>query len=133
MCEIPTVPAKAVASHVPVSVRFAYRQEFSAELARDKLGVHRGIVRVTGLYRPAATEPHDQVLSVLAGYLVDAGDGALQLVELDCRCEPMAGGDQHHTQAPRAEEVIGALEQATADAGLESRPGRFVVAAGKSG
>lgn len=109
-------------------VRFDDPGEFLAELARDSTAVLRGIVRVTCEYRRPDWEMPYRELSVLAGYEVAAGDDSLQLIELRHPCGLVWGLAHDRDTTDRAEQTIGLIEQATADAGLEHRPGKLVAA-----
>jgi hypothetical protein len=128
MNEIPLVAAQVTARHTPAVVRFTDPQEFCAELRRDQAAIQRGLVRLTCERASAAPEPFTE-LSLIAGYLVDTGAGALQLIELRRLCGPLWGLDGDRAVLELAERSRATVERALADAGLECRPGRFLPAA----
>lgn len=122
---------EALASRVPATLQFSHPQEFLAELHRDRAWVHRGIVRLTRLYRPVESDPC-QELSVLAGYLVATEGGTWQLVEVRRVCGPIWSLGHDGDTEQLAERTIAELEQAIADLHLECRPGRLIPASSRT-
>ena len=102
------------------SVRIDHPQEFRAELIRDKRRVHRGLVRLT----TEPTPPDNDLVLIVAGYLLQTAQSLWQVVELQCRCSTRIT-ENTDARVPHAEHTRGLLEQAIADAGLEWRPGRL--------
>lgn len=117
---------EVLATRRPASIQFNHPQEFLAELHRDRAWIHRGIVRVTRQYRSIEPDTSHE-LSVVAGYLMPAGLGTRQLVELRRVCGVVRGLDNDAETEQLAERTIGEIEQAIADARLVSRPGRLTL------
>lgn len=106
--------------------QFTDPAEFMEQLRDDRANVRHGTVRTTKEQRSPGIGRCEE-LRVLAGYLVDLGDGGLRRVELDHYCGTLLGTDRDGETLARADSTVQTVAKAVRRCGLTPRAGRLIV------